>query len=809
MQDSPHPAPTALERAAGLAFLLLAAVLPWTIAPMGIATGLCAALGLALVARGVRWPSTPVDLPALAWAAALLLSALLAEDRRESLTRLGKGLFPALVGLCALHGATRARGQRAVLVLLGSSLVASVLGLVWFALRGASFASRARGPVGHYMTFAGQLLLFVSLAAGVAFLARERRWRALGLAAAAAGGVALAATYTRSSWLGLAVSLVVMLAVARPRWIPALAAAALLVLALAPGQYRARLTGIFDPSSEWNRERTYMWRAGASMFRDHPLAGVGLQDLHSIYDRYRSPESRERAGHLHSVPVQVAATMGVVGLAAFALLYLALFRAAGRGLPAAARAGGLAAGVRLGVVGGLAGFLAAGLFEWNFGDEELLYPLFFLTGIAWAARRWEAAPAAISGTRPTGRAAVRPARAGSEPRRVALVHDWLTGMRGGEKVLERLCGLFPDADVYTLVWARGSVSLAIERHAITTSFLQRMPAAAKAYRWYLPWFPAAIERFDLSGYDAIVSTSHAVAKGVPTPPGTFHLSYVFTPMRYIWELERDYFPPGRFPWPLDAYVRRTCARLRAWDVRTSVNSHVMLADSAHVAARIGRHWGRAAQVLYPPVDVGRFTPALGERSYDLLAGAFAPYKRADLAIEACRRLGRRLIVVGSGQEEAKLRRLAGDNVEFRGWVSDAEMARLYAGARALLFPGEEDFGIVPVEAMASGCPVVALGRGGALETVGRGAAPAELARVASGGVAAVANGVLFGTQSADALCEALRLLDSRGFDPEALRASAEAFAPEVFDRGFRAAFERGYETWRAAPASVAAASAVR
>ncbi len=388
--------------------------------------------------------------------------------------------------------------------------------------------------------------------------------------------------------------------------------------------------------------------------------------------------------------------------------------------------------------------------------------------------------------------------------RVALVHDWLTGMRGGEKVLERLCGLFPGADLFTLVWNRGSVSPAIESHPIRTSFIQRLPRAARLYRWYLPLYPAAIESFDLSGYDLAISTSHAVAKGVPTPAGTFHLSYVFTPMRYIWELEEQYFPPGRFPWPLGGYVRRTCARLRAWDVRTSTRPHLMLADSAHVAARIRRHYAREAEVVYPPVDLARFAPGLGAREHDLLAGAFAPYKRADLAIEAARRLGRRLIVVGSGPEEPRLRRLAGPNVEFRGWVSDEEMARLYQGARALLFPGEEDFGIVPVEALASGCPVVAFGRGGALETVGRGARAEDLESLARGGIAPVANGVLFGAQTVDSLCVALQALDGRRFDPAALRAAAEPFAPEAFDRRFRAALERGLAAWRAGARNAAA-----
>jgi glycosyltransferase involved in cell wall biosynthesis len=373
--------------------------------------------------------------------------------------------------------------------------------------------------------------------------------------------------------------------------------------------------------------------------------------------------------------------------------------------------------------------------------------------------------------------------------KVALVHDWLTGMRGGERVLERLCGLFPDADIFTLLWTRGAVSPAIERHRIETAFIQHLPAAARMYRWYLPLFPAAIERFDLAGYDAVISSTHCVAGGVIAPAGARHVSYVHTPMRYIWELESVYFPPGRFPWPASAFVRRTCARLREWDVRTSQRPGTLIANSAHVAERIRRHWGRTASVVHPPVDLERFSPSRGARDYDLIAGAFAPYKRADLAIEACRRLGRRVRVVGSGQEQDRLRALAGPDVEFMGWVEEAELPALYQNARTLLFPGEEDFGMVPVEAMASGCPVIAFGRGGALETVGRGASEEALATVARGGAAAVPGGVLFGEQTVDAMCEALKLADHMTFDPDALAAQAAPFAPEAFDRGFMAAFE--------------------
>ena len=387
--------------------------------------------------------------------------------------------------------------------------------------------------------------------------------------------------------------------------------------------------------------------------------------------------------------------------------------------------------------------------------------------------------------------------------RVALVHDWLTGMRGGERVLERLCARFPEAPIHTLLWNRGALSPAIERHPIHTSFVQRLPDAGRRYRWYLPLFPRAIRGFDLRGYDAVVSSSHCVAKSAPVPRDTFHLSYVHTPMRYVWELESEYFPPGKFPWPLSSYVRRTCARLRAWDAATAGGPDVMIANSRHVADRIARHYGRAAQVIHPPVEVDRFTPAETRGDFYLLAGAFAPYKRGELAIRACRKLGRRLVVAGGGQEASRLAREAGPGIEFRGRVDDAEMAHLFATARALIFPGEEDFGIVPVEAMASGCPVVALGRGGVLETVGTGAPSGQLAPLAGGGVAVVPGGVLFPAQSEDAIAAALLRFEAERFEPAALRALALPFSTARFDREFAAAFERGYAEWTArAPASV-------
>lgn len=387
--------------------------------------------------------------------------------------------------------------------------------------------------------------------------------------------------------------------------------------------------------------------------------------------------------------------------------------------------------------------------------------------------------------------------------RVALVHDWLTGMRGGERVLERLGAMFPDAPIHTLVWNRGSASPELEAHPIRTSFLQRLPGAGRHYRWLLPLFPAAIARFRLSGFDAVISSSHCVAKAVPVPPGTFHWSYVHTPMRYVWELESQYFPDGKFPWPLSSYVRRTCARLRVWDAATAAAPDVFVANSHHIAARIARHYSRRAEVIHPPVAIERFSPGAARGDHYLLAGAFAPYKRGELAIEACRSLGRRLIVAGSGQEERRLRALEGDTIEFAGRVTDDEMARLYASARALLYPGEEDFGIVPVEALASGCPVIALGRGGALETVGRGASDDALATVTTGGASIVPGGVLFGSQTVEGVRDAILRFETAHFDPAALRERAAPFSTERFDREARASFESGYAAWKAERAASA------
>jgi glycosyltransferase involved in cell wall biosynthesis len=360
--------------------------------------------------------------------------------------------------------------------------------------------------------------------------------------------------------------------------------------------------------------------------------------------------------------------------------------------------------------------------------------------------------------------------------RVALVHDWLVGRRGGEAVLEALVRLFPNAEIFTLLHRPGSVGGLIETRPIHVSPLQHVPGISRHYRNFLPLMPWAVRQLDVRGFDLVLSTSHCVAKGVRVPAGTPHLAYVFAPMRYMWDLFEEYFGPGRASWPVRLGARALRPSLQAWDRATASAPDVMLADSQHVARRIARAWGRTVEVVYPPVDVERFASGAlgtGAGGYYLWVGALAPYKRLDVALEAFRRLGAPLWVAGAGQDAVRLRTALPSNVRWLGAVGDAELPALYRNARALVFPGEEDFGIVPLEAMASGRPVLALGRGGALETV-----TAE-------------TGLFFDAATAEALVEAVHRFESleTGFRPEAARARALAFGPAQFAAGIHRALE--------------------
>ncbi len=369
--------------------------------------------------------------------------------------------------------------------------------------------------------------------------------------------------------------------------------------------------------------------------------------------------------------------------------------------------------------------------------------------------------------------------------KVALVHDWLTGMRGGERCLEVFCRLFPDADLYSLLHVPGRMSPTIEAMKIHTSFINRLPAVATKYRSYLPLFPRAIESLDLVGYDLILSSSHCVAKSAPRIKPTRHLCYCFTPMRYVWEMYDQYFAPGRSGAAKRIAMKWLRPRLQRWDVQTAGRVDRFVAISATVAARIERHYHQPAEVIYPPVDCSHYTPGDQDDEYYLILSAFAPYKRIDLAIEAFNRLKRPLKIVGSGQDADKLKAAAGSHVEFLGSKTDAEVADLYRRCRALIFPGEEDFGITPLEAMASGRPVIAYGAGGVTETV----VPFNRRNrmVESTTTVSEPTGVFFYEQTPEALTEAVELFEREGggFDKTALRNRALQFDLPRFETQIR------------------------
>ena len=373
---------------------------------------------------------------------------------------------------------------------------------------------------------------------------------------------------------------------------------------------------------------------------------------------------------------------------------------------------------------------------------------------------------------------------------VALVHDWLTGMRGGERCLEVFCELFPDAPIFTLLHRPGTVSPVIERHRIHTSFLQRLPFSYSHYRRYLPLFPRAIESFRLSGFDLILSSSHCVAKGIRPSTGACHVAYVFTPMRYIWDQYDAYFAKGRADLPTRVSMRLLRRGLRKWDIASSERVHYFIAISHHVAERIRRYYGREPDVVYPPVDCDAFSVSERDDGFYLMVTAFAPYKRVDLAIDAFNVLRKPLKIIGTGQEEKRLKTMAGPTIQFLGWQSDKTVRRYYGRCKALIFPGEEDFGIVPLEAMATGKPIIALGKGGVRETVVPLNDPESK----------TPTGVLFSEQTAEALRQAVQLFERRqdAFDPQAISAHVASFGRAKFKTRIQALIDTRYQEFRLA-----------
>ena len=364
--------------------------------------------------------------------------------------------------------------------------------------------------------------------------------------------------------------------------------------------------------------------------------------------------------------------------------------------------------------------------------------------------------------------------------KVALVHDWLTGMRGGEKCLEVLCELFPDADLYTLLHQKGKLSQNIESRSIRTSFVQHLPFGLKKYRHYLPLFPLAIEQFDLSAYDLIVSSSHCVAKGVRLNNSTYHISYVHTPMRYVWDQFNTYFRQPRTSWPVRIGAELIRPYLQRWDRNTAKRVDTFLCNSNNIRKKILEYYGRESQVIYPPVDLSRFKPGDTKADYYLMVGAFAPNKRVDLAVHAFNKLKLPLKISGSGQDEEYCRSIAGETIEFLGTLSNEKLLELYQQARALVFPGEDDFGITPLEAQACGTPVIAFAAGGVLETV------------------TDQTGLFFKEQNVEALVKAVEIMERKWevFVPEKFQEQLSRFGRGHFKEQMAHAIEFGYRQWK-------------
>ena len=356
--------------------------------------------------------------------------------------------------------------------------------------------------------------------------------------------------------------------------------------------------------------------------------------------------------------------------------------------------------------------------------------------------------------------------------KIAMVHYWLVNDRGGEKVLAQLAELFPEADLFTHVYDPALMPESIRRLNIRTTFIQKLPFAKTLYKNYLPLMPLALRRLDLSGYDLIISSESGPAKGVRKPKGAVHICYCHTPMRYLWDLSDEYAQSASILQRLG--MKLLGPSLRKWDVWSASQVDHFIANSQFVAERIRRIYNREAEVIYPPVDVERFNALKRDpQEFYLFFGQLTAYKRADLAVQAFNRLGKRLVVAGTGECFQTLEKMAGPNIEFVGRVSDGQRDKLYSQAKALIFPGVEDFGIIPVEAQAAGCPVIAFGQGGAIETV-------------------VENetGLFFGGQTVDSLCEAIQRFDKLEFNGSACRINAARFSAEQFVRAIHSFISR-------------------
>lgn len=345
----------------------------------------------------------------------------------------------------------------------------------------------------------------------------------------------------------------------------------------------------------------------------------------------------------------------------------------------------------------------------------------------------------------------------------AIIHEYLNQYGGAERVLQVLAALLPQAPIYTTLYDRRLTGGVFERQTIRTSFLQRMPLAKRFHHWYSPVMPLAVEQFDLHAFDTVLSVSASFAKGVIMPAGARHLCYCLTPPRFLWDDSQRFGERFRLPWPARTLSPLALSYLRVWDRQAAERVDTWVAISNHVRARIAKYYQKDAVVIHPPVNVQKFHLGQGAGTYWLMVGRLVAYKNFDLAIRAFTKLGWPLRIIGTGIEEKRLRAIAGANISFLGNVPDEELARQYAGAAGVVFPQEEDFGIVPLEAMASGRPVVAWRGGGALETVAE--------RI---------TGVFFDEQTPEALAEAVDRASRMKWLGEICRGQAERFDIPVF-----------------------------
>ncbi|PTT89241.1 glycosyl transferase family 1 [Pelomonas sp. HMWF004] len=372
--------------------------------------------------------------------------------------------------------------------------------------------------------------------------------------------------------------------------------------------------------------------------------------------------------------------------------------------------------------------------------------------------------------------------------RVAIVHDWLTVYGGGEKVLEKMLETWPEADLFSVVdFVPEHLRFFLRGRTPTTTFIQRLPWARTKYRSYLPLMPLAIEQLDLSAYDVVLSSSHAVAKGVITGPDQVHVSYVHSPIRYAWDLQHQYLAEAGLAKGFKSAVARLILHyMRLWDTRTANGVNAFAANSKFVARRIAKAYGRQSEVIYPPVDVDRFTPREAKQEFYLTASRMVPYKKIPLIVQAFAGMpDKRLVVIGEGPEFEKAKAVATPNVQLLGYRSTPELIDHMQRAKAFVFAAEEDFGITPVEAQACGTPVIAYGKGGSLETVrGR---PGDAGRT----------GVFFREQTVEAIQAAVREFESApaSFSAQACRTHAESFSPERFQRQLRSVVDQSWATF--------------